>query len=56
MYVLVASNHEQFRSIHKRADLEGFEVLGTPIGTETHHAKILSKKVEKTELLLDRLQ
>ena len=40
----------------KRADPEGFEVLGAPIGTETYHAKVLSKKVEKTEPLLDRLQ
>ena len=39
----------------KPADPEVFEVLGAPIGTETHHAKFLSKRVEKTEPLLDRL-
>ena len=39
-----------------RADREGFEVLGAPIGTETHHAENLSKRVEKTEPLLDRVQ
>ena len=40
----------------KRADPVGFEVLGAPIGTETHHAKVLCKRVEKNEPLLDRLQ
>ena len=40
----------------KHADPEGFEVLGAPFGTETHAAKVLSKRVEKTEPLLDRLQ
>ena len=34
----------------KRADPEGFEVLGAPIGTETGHAKVLSKKVGKLSL------
>ena len=41
---------------NKRADPEGFEVLGAPSGTETHHAKVLSKRVEKTAPLLDHLQ
>ena len=36
------------------ADPEGFEVLRAPIGTEAHHAKVLSKRDEKTEPLLDR--
>ena len=27
----------------KRADPDGFEVLGAPIGTESHHSKVLSK-------------
>ena len=41
----------------KRADPEGFQVLGAPIGTETHHhAKILAKRVEKTEPIQDHLQ
>ena len=40
----------------KRADPDGFEVLGAPIGTETHHAKVLSKSLEKTEPLVDSLQ
>ena len=39
----------------KCADPLGFEVLGAPVGTETHHAKVLFKRVEKTEPLLDRL-
>ena len=39
----------------KRADPEGFELLGAPIGTETHHAKILSKRLKRTEPLLYRL-
>ena len=40
----------------KRADPESFEVLGAPIGTETHHAKVLPKRLEKTEPLLECLQ
>ena len=39
----------------KRADPEGFEVLGASIRTETHHTIIISKKVETTEPLLDRI-
>ena len=27
----------------KRADPDGFEVLGAPIGTESHHSKVLFK-------------
>ena len=40
----------------KRADHEGFEVLGAPIGTETNHVKVSSKSVEKIQPLLGRLQ
>ena len=40
----------------KRADPKVFEVLGVPNGKETHHAKFLSKRVEKTGPLQDRLQ
>ena len=36
----------------KRADPEGFEVLGAPIGTEAHHAKVLSKGWRKLSLSL----
>ena len=39
----------------KRADPVGFEVLGAPIGTETHHAKVLCKRVGKNQPLLDCL-
>ena len=38
----------------KRADPECFDVFGSPIGTEAHHAKVLSKRMEKIEPLLDR--
>ena len=40
----------------KSADHEGFEVLWAPLGTENHHSKVLSKRVEKIETLLDCLQ
>ena len=40
----------------KHADPEGFEELESPIGTKTHHAKVLSKRVEKTESPLGRLE
>ena len=32
----------------ERADLEGFEIPRAPNGTDTHHAKVFSMKVEKT--------
>ena len=31
----------------KRADHDGFEVLGAPVGTETYHVKVSSKSVGK---------
>ena len=40
----------------KRADSQGFEALGAPIETETHFVKVITKRMEKTEPLLDRLQ
>ena len=40
----------------KRADLEGFEVLGAPVGTNRDfNSKVLSKRVEKLEPLLNCL-
>ena len=56
MYVVVSQTMNSLDQNIKRADSEGFEVLGAPIGTETHNAKILSKRVEKIELLSNRLQ
>ena len=48
---MVAPNPDQFRS-----KLEEFEVLGALIGTENHHAYVSTKKLKKTQPLLDRLQ